>query len=71
MVGKPKVGNPRVGGFHEVQKIRILDILVFVPCKNPPGYKEYVNSFITFSFEEDVTIIEWLANMTPYISDIV
>ena len=40
---------------------------MLVPNKNPQGYKEHIISFITFSFGEDVTIIDWPANIKPYI----
>ena len=38
------------------KKARILAIIMFVPKNNPPGYKEHVIYFITFSFVEGVTI---------------
>ena len=42
---------------------RILAIVMLVPNRNPPGYKEHVISFITISFRDGVTIIYWLINM--------
>ena len=44
---------------------------MFVSNKNPPGYKEHVNSFIVISFGEVFTIIYWLSKMKLYVSDIV
>ena len=43
---------------------------MLVPNKNSQGYKEHVILFIGFAFEEGVTIIDWLANMKLYVSDI-
>ena len=43
---------------------------MLVPNKNPQGYKEHIISFITFSFGEGVTIIDCIANMKLYVSDI-
>ena len=40
------------------------------PNKNPQGYKEHIISFIDFDFGEGVIIIDWLANMKLYVTDI-
>ena len=47
-----------------------LAIIMLVPNKNPKGYKEHTILFIVFAFGEGVTIIDWLANINVYISDI-
>ena len=43
---------------------------MLVPKNDPPGYTEYVISFIVFSFRECVTIIDFLSNMKLYVSKI-
>ena len=43
---------------------------MLIPINNPRGYEEHVILFIVFAFGEVVTIIEWLANMKLYVSDI-
>ena len=42
-----------------------LAILMLVPFKNTPGYKENIITFIEFDFGEGVVIIDWIANMKP------
>ena len=44
------VGTPRVGGLHKVENKTILDILMFVACKNPQGYQDHFTSSIAFYF---------------------
>ena len=44
---------------------------MLVQNNNPPGYKGYLNYFLSFSFGEGVTIIEWPVNMKFYVSDVV
>ena len=44
---------------------------MLVPNKNPPVYKEHIIYFIGFAFGEGFTIIDCLANMKLYVSDIV
>ena len=44
---------------------------MLVPNKNPPVYKEHIIYFIGSAFGEGFTIIDWLANMKLYVSDIV
>ena len=63
--------NQELEELYEVQKEKILDIIMFVPYKNPPGYKEHVIYFIVFAFGEGVTTIYWLESMKNYVSDIV
>ena len=43
---------------------------MLVTNKNPQIYKEHVISFIAFDFVKGVTIIDWIANMKLYLSDI-
>ena len=43
---------------------------MLAPCKNPPGHKEDVILFV-FHFLEGVTIVDWIENMNPYVSNIV
>ena len=44
---------------------------MLVTCKNPPGYKQHVISFIIFDFGEGVNIIYLMPNMNIYVSNIV
>ena len=53
------------------KKTRILAIIMIFSNKNPPVYKEHVIYFIAFSFETGVTIIDFMANMRIYVSEIV
>ena len=43
---------------------------MLVPNNKPQGYKTNIVLFITFAFGEGVTIINWIANMKLYVSDI-
>ena len=43
---------------------------MFVPNKNLPGLKNVIY-FIAFVFGEGVTIVDWIANMKLYVSNIV
>ena len=58
-------------GCTKSKKTSISAIIMLVTCKNTPEYKEYVINFTKFYFGEGVTIIDWLANMKPYVSEIV
>ena len=49
---------------------RILSIIMFVPCNNLPGYTSHVIYLIVSAFVEDITIIDCLESMKPYVSDI-
>ena len=49
----------------------ILYVIVFLPLNYPPGYRENLIYFTVFSFENLVTIIDFLSKMKPYESDIV
>ena len=51
-------------------KTIILAIIMLVPNKNPQGYKEHIISCIAFDFRKYVTIIDFLANMKLYVSNI-
>ena len=53
-----------------LNKTIILSIIVLVANNKPQGFKEHVISFIIFDFGVGVTIIDWLANMKLYVSDI-
>ena len=44
---------------------------MFVPCNNPPGYKEHEFYFISFELGEVIPIINCMTNMRTYVSDIV
>ena len=58
-------------GFHKVKyKKRMLDIVMLLPNNKKQGNKEYVISFIDFTFGEVFTIIDWLANTKLYITNI-
>ena len=43
---------------------------MLVPNHNPQLYKEHIVSFISFSFVEGVTIVDWISNMKLYLSNI-
>ena len=43
---------------------------MIVPNNNSQGYKEHVILFIFFAFGEVVIIIDWIASMELYVSDI-
>ena len=49
----------------------ILAIIMLVPCKNPPGYKQNVNNSIEFDLGEGVIIIYWIENIKLCFSKIV
>ena len=49
----------------------ILDIIIYLPFNNTPGNKESIIYFIRFAFGEGVTIIDCLANMKLFVSEIV
>ena len=43
---------------------------MLVPNKNPLGQKQHVIQFIAFDVVEGFAIIDWLAKMRLYVSDI-
>ena len=71
MIGESIIVISRVGWLHKLQEKRILSIIMFVPNKNPQGYKYHVIYFIVFAFAEGVTIVDWVSNMNIYVSNIV
>ena len=71
VAGKPISWITRVWVFHEINNTIILDIIILVPCNNPPHYQEHVIYFISFYFGEGVTITDWIVNIKLYVSEIV
>ena len=56
--------------FINLNKTRILAIMMLVPNNNTQGYKENVIQFLECFVGEGVTIIDWTENMILYVSGI-